>query len=92
MLLERLATKSAQEWFEHPVAPPASRAGRSTTCARGVELAERLGLEPVVLAGDIPTVRNPMRLLGDPGALRPGAAGAGRARRRDPSWLAGEGR
>ena len=27
----------------------------------GVELAESLGLDPVVLAGDIPTVRNPIR-------------------------------
>ena len=32
----------------------------------GVELAERLGLDPVVLAGDVPTVRNPIRLSATP--------------------------
>jgi crotonobetainyl-CoA:carnitine CoA-transferase CaiB-like acyl-CoA transferase len=65
LLLERLATRSAQEWFTVltdfgvPCAPINDIRG-------GVELAERLGLEPVVLAGDIPTIRNPIRMSATP--------------------------
>jgi crotonobetainyl-CoA:carnitine CoA-transferase CaiB-like acyl-CoA transferase len=61
MLLERLATRSAEEWFTVltdagiPCAPINDVRG-------GVELAERLGLEPVVMAGDVPTVRNPLHM------------------------------
>ena len=32
----------------------------------GVELAESLGLEPVVMTGDVPTVRNPIRMSATP--------------------------
>jgi len=65
LLLARLADRTAAEWF-----PILTRAG--VPCGPindvrgGVELADRLGLEPVVLAGDIPTVRNPVRLSATP--------------------------
>ena len=63
LLLERLARHTAQEWFAIlteagiPCAP-------IQDVAQGVQLAERLGLDPVVLAGvgerAIPTIRNPI--------------------------------
>ena len=63
LLLERLSKRSAQEWFTVlteagiPCAP-------IQDVAEGVQLAERLGLEPVVMAGRgqsaMPTIRNPI--------------------------------
>ena len=63
LLLEQLARHTAQEWFAIlteagiPCAP-------IQDVAQGVQLAERLGLDPVVLAGTgehaIPTIRNPI--------------------------------
>ena len=65
LLLEVLSTRSAQEWFE--VLTEAGLAcGPINDVRGGVELAESLGLEPVVLAGDVPTVRNPIRLSATP--------------------------
>jgi crotonobetainyl-CoA:carnitine CoA-transferase CaiB-like acyl-CoA transferase len=65
LLLERLAAKSAQEWFgllrEVGIA-----CGPINDVKGGVELAESLGLDPVALAGDVPTVRNPIRLSATP--------------------------
>jgi len=58
-LIERLAARDADEWFALlrdagvPAAPILGVGG-------GVELAAELGLEPVVLAGDVPTIRNPI--------------------------------
>jgi crotonobetainyl-CoA:carnitine CoA-transferase CaiB-like acyl-CoA transferase len=65
ILLERLATRSAQEWFEilSAIGIPC---GPINDVRAGVELAERLGLDPVVSAGDVPTVRNPVRLSATP--------------------------
>ena len=69
LLTEALSHKTAQEWFQLlseaglPCAP-------INTIPQGVELAEKLGLEPVVetTTGDrmIPTVRNPIRLSESP--------------------------
>jgi crotonobetainyl-CoA:carnitine CoA-transferase CaiB-like acyl-CoA transferase len=63
MLHNRLAAQSADQWFTQlseaglPCAPIQDVRG-------GIEFAERLGLEPVVLAGagsrKIPTVRHPV--------------------------------
>ena len=65
-LLEKmLATKSAQEWFRLlsavgvPCAPINDVRG-------GVQLAEELGLEPVVLAGGVNTIRHPIRMSQTP--------------------------
>jgi crotonobetainyl-CoA:carnitine CoA-transferase CaiB-like acyl-CoA transferase len=65
ILLTRLAAHAAQEWFTIlsaagvPCAPINDVRG-------GVELAESLGLEPVVLAGGVPTIRNPLRFSRTP--------------------------
>lgn len=69
LLLAALATRSAQEWFEILTAAGLP-SGPINTVRGGVELAESLGLEPVVMTGDgdaaVPTVRNPIRLSGTP--------------------------
>ncbi len=65
LLLERLAARSAQEWFGL-LSEAAIACGPINDVKGGVELAESLGLEPVALAGDIPTVRNPIRFSRTP--------------------------
>jgi crotonobetainyl-CoA:carnitine CoA-transferase CaiB-like acyl-CoA transferase len=65
LLLERLAARSAQEWFSL-LSGAGIACGPINDVKGGVELAESLGLEPVALAGDIPTVRNPIRLSKTP--------------------------
>jgi crotonobetainyl-CoA:carnitine CoA-transferase CaiB-like acyl-CoA transferase len=65
LLLERLAKKSAQEWFEL-LTEAGIACGPINDIRGGVELADRLGLEPVVLAGDVPTIRNPIRMSSTP--------------------------
>jgi crotonobetainyl-CoA:carnitine CoA-transferase CaiB-like acyl-CoA transferase len=65
ILLERLATGSAQEWFD-TLSAAGVACGPINDVRGGVELATQLGLEPVVLAGDVPTVRNPIRLSATP--------------------------
>jgi crotonobetainyl-CoA:carnitine CoA-transferase CaiB-like acyl-CoA transferase len=65
ILLERLATRGKQEWFEilSGVGIPC---GPINDIRGGVELAASLGLDPVVLAGGLPTVRNPLTLSETP--------------------------
>jgi crotonobetainyl-CoA:carnitine CoA-transferase CaiB-like acyl-CoA transferase len=65
LLLERLAVRSAAEWFT-VLTEAGVPCGPINDVRGGVELAERLGLEPIVLAGDVPTVRNPVRLSATP--------------------------
>ncbi len=65
LLLERLATGTAQEWFDRLTAAGIP-CGPINDVQGGVELAESLGLEPVALAGGVPTVRNPIRLSATP--------------------------
>ncbi len=65
LLLERLAARSAQEWFGL-LSEAGIACGPINDVKGGVELAESLGLEPVALAGDIPTVRNPIRFSATP--------------------------
>jgi crotonobetainyl-CoA:carnitine CoA-transferase CaiB-like acyl-CoA transferase len=65
LLLERLATRTAQEWFE-VLTEAGIPCGPINDVRGGVELAESLGLEPVVHAGDVPTVRHPIRLSATP--------------------------
>jgi crotonobetainyl-CoA:carnitine CoA-transferase CaiB-like acyl-CoA transferase len=61
LLLERLATRSAQEWFT-VLTEFGVPCGPINDISGGVQLAADLGLQPVVLAGDVPTVRNPIDL------------------------------
>jgi crotonobetainyl-CoA:carnitine CoA-transferase CaiB-like acyl-CoA transferase len=65
ILVDRLATRSAQEWFE-VLGAAGIPCGPINNVRAGVELASSLGLDPIVHAGDIPTVRNPLRLSETP--------------------------
>ena len=65
LLLERLATRPAQEWFGI-LTEAGIPCGPINDVRGGVELAESLGLEPVVMTGDVPTVRNPIRMSATP--------------------------
>ncbi|WP_420123481.1 CaiB/BaiF CoA transferase family protein [Nakamurella sp.] len=67
LLLAALATRSAQEWFDVLTAAGLP-SGPINTVQGGVELAQRLGLEPVVTLGAdaVPSIRNPIRLSATP--------------------------
>jgi crotonobetainyl-CoA:carnitine CoA-transferase CaiB-like acyl-CoA transferase len=60
ILLGRLATRTAQEWFG-VLTSAGIPCGPINDVRGGVQLARDLGLDPIVLAGDVPTVRNPVR-------------------------------
>jgi crotonobetainyl-CoA:carnitine CoA-transferase CaiB-like acyl-CoA transferase len=86
LLLARLATKSAQEWFDI-LAPAGVPCGPINTIDEGLALAERLGLDPVVTPGGVPSVRNPVTYSATPPSYRrpPPALGADGAEIR--AWL-----
>lgn len=69
LLTEALSHKTAQEWF-HLLSEAGLPCAPINTIQQGVELADKLGLEPVVetTTGNrvIPTVRNPIRLSESP--------------------------
>ncbi|WP_375480041.1 CaiB/BaiF CoA transferase family protein [uncultured Jatrophihabitans sp.] len=65
ILLERLATKSAHEWFE-TLSAAGIPCGPINDVRGGVELATELGLEPVVVIDGVPTVRNPIGFSATP--------------------------
>jgi crotonobetainyl-CoA:carnitine CoA-transferase CaiB-like acyl-CoA transferase len=65
ILLRRLATRSAREWFE-VLGPAGIPCGPINDVRGGIDLATELGLDPVVLAGDVPTVRNPIQFSATP--------------------------
>jgi crotonobetainyl-CoA:carnitine CoA-transferase CaiB-like acyl-CoA transferase len=65
LLLERLATRSAQEWFE-VLTGAGVPCGPINDVRGGVELATELGLDPVVTPGGVPSVRNPVRMSATP--------------------------
>ena len=69
LLEARLATRTAQEWFDILVAVGVP-CGPINTIDGGVALAERLGLAPAVTAEDdpdgVPTVRNPIAFSATP--------------------------
>lgn len=86
LLLARLATRSAQEWFDI-LAPAGVPCGPINTIDEGLALAQRLGLDPVVTPGGVPSVRNPVRYSATPPNYRhpPPALGADAAEIR--AWL-----
>ena len=65
ILLGRLAERPAQEWFDVLTAAGIP-CGPINDIRAGVQLATDLGLEPVVMAGGVPTVRNPIRMSATP--------------------------
>jgi crotonobetainyl-CoA:carnitine CoA-transferase CaiB-like acyl-CoA transferase len=90
LLLEALSHRSAQEWFV-ALSEAGLPCGPINTVRGGVELAESLGLAPVVTTGEgadaVPTVRNPITLSATPADYRlsPPALDADRDWVRD--WL-----
>jgi crotonobetainyl-CoA:carnitine CoA-transferase CaiB-like acyl-CoA transferase len=88
LLLARLATKTAQEWFD-VLAPAGVPCGPINTIDEGLALAERLGLDPVVEPGGVRSVRNPVTYSATPPSYRrpPPALGADDAEVR--AWLLG---
>jgi crotonobetainyl-CoA:carnitine CoA-transferase CaiB-like acyl-CoA transferase len=65
LLLDRLATHTARDWFDLLTAAGVP-CGPINDVRGGVELAAELGLEPVALAGGVPTIRNPLELSATP--------------------------
>jgi crotonobetainyl-CoA:carnitine CoA-transferase CaiB-like acyl-CoA transferase len=69
VLVERLVTKGAVEWFDLLVAAGVP-CGPINTIDGGFAMAERFGLEPVVTVGDgeraVPTTRHPIRFSATP--------------------------
>ena len=69
ILTAALAVRGAEEWFDLLVAAGVP-CGPINSVAGGFAMAERFGLEPVVVVGDdertIPTTRNPIRLSATP--------------------------
>jgi len=91
LLVERLRTRTAGEWFE-ALTNAGLPSGPINTVDGGFRYAEQLGLEPIVQAGRgeraVPTVRNPITFSGTPPGydIPPPALGEDSAAVR--SWLA----
>ncbi len=64
LLIERLKAHPATEWFDKLIAAGVP-CGPINTVAGGVEFAEQIGLDPVVVSGQgesaVPGIRNPLR-------------------------------
>ena len=64
LLIERLKARPATEWFDKLIAAGVP-CGPINTVAGGVEFAEQIGLDPIVLSGHgasaVPGIRNPLR-------------------------------
>ncbi|KOV85163.1 CaiB/BaiF CoA-transferase family protein [Nocardia sp. NRRL S-836] len=65
VLVERLRTRGAVEWFDLLVAAGVP-CGPINTIDGGFAMAERFGLDPVVVVGDVPTTRHPIRFSRTP--------------------------
>ena len=69
LLVERLRTRKRAEWFDDIIAAGVP-CGPINTVDGGVDFAEQIGLEPVVVvgggAGAVPSVRNPIRFSETP--------------------------
>ena len=74
LLVERLRTRSKQEWFREIIAAGVP-CGPINTIDQGIAFAEEVGLDPVVTVGEgavaVPSVRNPIRFSATDEALRP---------------------
>ncbi|SFR25986.1 Crotonobetainyl-CoA:carnitine CoA-transferase CaiB [Lentzea waywayandensis] len=65
VLVERLRTRGAVEWFDLLVAAGVP-CGPINTIDGGFAMAERFGLDPIVVVGDVPTTRHPIRFSETP--------------------------
>lgn len=86
VLIEALSQRSAHEWYDLLTAAGVPCAPINTV-AQGVELAERLGLEPVVTAVSTPTVANPIRLSATPVSYDLDPPGLGQDSEVVKAWL-----
>jgi crotonobetainyl-CoA:carnitine CoA-transferase CaiB-like acyl-CoA transferase len=68
-LEELLSRRSAAEWFD-VLTQAGVASGPINTVEGGVQLAERLGLEPVVVIDGVPTIRNPIGFSATPVTYR----------------------
>ncbi|MEU4689668.1 CoA transferase [Actinoplanes sp. NPDC023714] len=69
LLVERLVTRTKDEWFRDLLAAGVPCAPINTI-DDGVRFAEELGLEPVVTVGGVPGVRNPITFSATPAGYR----------------------
>ena len=73
LLVERLRTRSKQEWFREIIAAGVP-CGPINTIDQGVAFAREVGLDPVVRVGEgagaVPSVRNPITFSATPPAYR----------------------
>jgi crotonobetainyl-CoA:carnitine CoA-transferase CaiB-like acyl-CoA transferase len=69
ILVERLTKRTKDEWFHDLLAAGVPSAPINTVDG-GVALAEELGLDPVVTAGGVPGVRNPITFSATPADYR----------------------
>jgi crotonobetainyl-CoA:carnitine CoA-transferase CaiB-like acyl-CoA transferase len=73
LLVERLQTRSKQDWFTDIIAAGVP-CGPINTVDQGVAFAERIGLDPVVTVGEgtagVPSVRNPITFSETPADYR----------------------
>ncbi|MCX2948705.1 CaiB/BaiF CoA transferase family protein [Lentzea sp. NEAU-D7] len=69
VLVDRLRTRGAVEWFDLLVAAGVP-CGPINTIDGGFAMAERFGLDPVVVVGDVPTTRHPIRFSETPAVYR----------------------
>lgn len=69
LLVERLGTRGRMEWFEELLAAGVA-CGPINTVDEGIAFAEKVGLDPVAMAGEgdaaVPTVRNPITFSATP--------------------------
>ncbi|HJR38564.1 MAG TPA: CaiB/BaiF CoA-transferase family protein [Nocardioidaceae bacterium] len=69
LLVERLETRGRMEWFEELLAAGVA-CGPINTVDEGIAFAEKVGLDPVAMAGEgdaaVPTVRNPITFSATP--------------------------
>ncbi|MGW5095377.1 CaiB/BaiF CoA transferase family protein [Streptomyces nodosus] len=90
-LVRALKQRGADEWFELLTAAGLP-AGPINTVKDGVELAERLGLDPVVRVGEggdmVPSVRNPIAFSATPASYRLAPPRLGQHTEQIRAWLA----
>ena len=69
LLVERLRTRNAAEWFTELNAAGVP-CGPINDVGQGMALAAELGLDPVITAGGMPSVRNPITFSASPPSYR----------------------